>query len=802
MLFPFLFLTLSLAGGILLSSLASPSLAMGIASMLVCLFCAWVFLSVFRKTRVAFAFILLAAFFLGSSLYTYQNNTFENNPLKKLTVEDYIDFQGRLYKSIAKGHERDYLFLKVEKIISGNKEIKIHGNLRISVPPSQEMPSSLNLHAHDRIKVSAKLSPSQGYRNFSPSALDQYLKSQKIHNRAFTKSPMLVEKLQSGRKASLPRIISTLRRKLQRGIEHYFSNPRNSRLSSQGAVVEALLLGERGRMDPEISRGLQDAGIFHLFAISGAHIAIISFFLFSLFRFLSLPDRVNYILLIFFLLFYASLVEGRPSVMRATIMALAFLIGKLIWRNVNLLNTLAISAFILLMLNPFNLFSLGFQLTFAATLSIILFFPKIIHYLPRLPMRISEIFALSLTAQLGVLPFVASAFNRITFSALILNFAAIPVVALIMAFGYLFLLLTLMSPVAAGILAKLIHFLVTFLIAISHLLDPIPGASFRIPTPSVFVVLGYFFFLGLLLLPIRMRRQRLFTFVCFAIFLGLLVTYPFTSHSKTLKLTFIDVGQGDSILIEFPGHKKMLIDGGGTPEDTFDIGEHIVSPFLWQKGIKKIDYLVLTHAHPDHMNGLKAVARNFKVEEFWEAFSPKDNPSYAELRKRLPLQTTCRRMFRGQVEHIDEIKIEILNPKKADPIVSKILNDESLALRISYGQTAFLLAGDIGKAVEKELIQSSFTLQSGVLKSPHHGSDSSSSEEFLSAVAPRFLIISIGAGNRYNLPDPEVISRYQEIGAQIYRTDHTGAVEISSDGQNFSLRTASQSRPASEEIRR
>jgi len=802
MLFPFLFLTLSLAGGILLSSLASPSLAMGIASMLVCLFCAWVFLSVFRKTRVAFAFILLAAFFLGSSLYTYQNNTFENNPLKKLTAEDYIDFQGRLYKSIAKGLERDYLFLKVEKIISGNQEIKIHGNLRISVPPSQEMPSSLNLHAHDRIKVSAKLSPSQGYRNFSPSALDQYLKSQNIHNRAFTKSPMLVEKLQSGRKASLPRIISTLRRKLQRGIEHYFSNPRNSRLSSQGAVVEALLLGERGRMDPEISRGLQDAGIFHLFAISGAHIAIISFFLFSLFRFLSLPDRVNYILLIFFLLFYASLVEGRPSVMRATIMALAFLIGKLIWRNVNLLNTLAISAFILLMLNPFNLFSLGFQLTFAATLSIILFFPKIIHYLPRLPMRISEIFALSLTAQLGVLPFVASAFNRITFSALILNFAAIPVVALIMAFGYLFLLLTLMSPVAAGILAKLIHFLVTFLIAISHLLDPIPGASFRIPTPSVFVVLGYFFFLGLLLLPIRMRRQRLFTFVCFAIFLGLLVTYPFTSHSKTLKLTFIDVGQGDSILIEFPGHKKMLIDGGGTPEDTFDIGEHIVSPFLWQKGIKKIDYLVLTHAHPDHMNGLKAVARNFKVEEFWEAFSPKDNPSYAELRKRLPLQTTCRRMFRGQVEHIDEIKIEILNPKKADPIVSKILNDESLALRISYGQTAFLLAGDIGKAVEKELIQSSFTLQSGVLKSPHHGSDSSSSEEFLSAVAPRFLIISIGAGNRYNLPDPEVISRYQEIGAQIYRTDHTGAVEISSDGQNFSLRTASQSRPASEEIRR
>ena len=622
-------------------------------------------------------------------------------------------------------------------------------------------------------------------------SLAQYLKSQNIHNRAFTKSPMLIKKLESGKKPSLPRIMSILRRKLQRGIEHHFSDPRDSSLSSQGAVVEALLLGERGRMDPEISHSLQNAGIFHLFAISGAHIAIISFLLFSLFRFLRLPDRVNYFLLIFFLLFYASLVEGRPSVMRATIMALAFLIGKLIWRNVNLLNTLAISAFILLMLSPVNLFSLGFQLTFAATLSIILFFPKVINYLPRLPLRISEIFALSLTAQMAVLPFVALSFNRITFSALILNFAAIPLVGLIMACGYIFLLTTLMSPLLAGILAKLINFFVSFLITTSHLLDPIPGLSFRIPSPSPFVVLGYFFTLGLLLIPIKIKRQKITTAVCYAIFLGLLVTYPFPSHSKTLKLTFIDVGQGDSILLEFPGTKKMLIDGGGTPEDIFDIGDRIVSPFLWEKGIKKIHYLVMTHAHPDHMNGLKAVARNFKIEEFWEAFSPKDNRAYTELRRRLPPSTACRRMFRGHVENIDGVKIEILNPPQADPIVSKILNDQSLVFRISYGQTEFLLTGDISKKVEKELVQSSYLLQSDVLKSPHHGSDSSSSEEFLTAIAPRFLILTVGAGNRYNLPDPEVIDRYQEIGAKIYRTDLMGAVEISSDGQDLSFRTAS-----------
>ena len=791
MLFPFLYLSLCLAGGVLLSAIVSLSLAPGIALMVFCLLSAWILFSGLRKTGAAFIFLLLAVLFLGSSLYTYRNNTFENNPLRKMKAEDYIDFQGRLYKSPSRGREVDHLFLKVEKIIANNQTETIRGNLRISVPHSREFSPLLDLYAHDRIKVSAKLSPSQGMNNFSPSALDRYLRNQNIHNRAFTKNPLLVEKLESGGKTSLPRIFSVIRRKLQKGIEHHFADSRHPGLSPQGAIVEALLLGERGRIDPEISRSLQQAGIFHLFAISGAHIAIVSFLLFSLFRFLKVPVRANHILLIFFLLFYALLVEGRPSVMRATIMALAFLIGKLIWRNANLLNTLAISAFIILVFNPASLFSLGFQMTFAATLSIILFFPKVIKHLPRLPLRISEIFALSLTAQMGVLPFVAQAFNRVTFSSLVLNFAAIPLVALIMASGYIFLLISSIVPPAAGILAQAIHFLVLLLISTSHLLDPVPGLSFRIPTPPLIVVLGYFFFLGTLLLPTKIKRQKVIISVCFAVFLGLLVIHPFPSHSKTLKLTFIDVGQGDSILIEFPGSKKMLIDGGGTPEDTFDIGEQIVSPFLWKKGIKKIDYLVLTHAHPDHLNGLKAVARNFKIKEFWEAFSPKDNPSYAELKIRLSPKTACRRMFRGHVESIEGVKIEIMNPVQKNPFVAQILNDQSLVFRVSYGQTAFLLTGDIEKNVEKELVRSSFSLRSDVLKSPHHGSGSSSSEEFLATVAPRFLIVSVGSGNRYNLPDPVVIARYQKSGAKIYRTDQSGAVEVSSDGRDLSVRTAS-----------
>jgi competence protein ComEC len=794
MTFPFLFLASSLASGIFISSLFPSPLYIWIIALLFFLISSWISFSVLKKTQASFICILLTTFFLGSALYTYHNNMYEKNSLHTFSSEDYLEFYGHLFKSPSRGQKKDYLYLKIEKIIDQEKEIKTQGRLRVTVPHSEVSPLSSDLYNLDKVRISARLSPSERYRNFNVPPMEMYLKNLKIHKAAYTKSPLLVNKLSSGKKHSPFRIISILRRKLQSGIERHFSNTQNQILSPQGAVVEALLLGERGRMNPEYSQSLQHAGIYHLFAISGAHIAIISFLIFSFFKLLRFPNRLNYSCLILFLIFFAFLVEGRPSVLRATIMATAFLVGKLIWRNVDLLNTLSISAFILLFLNPFNLFSIGFQLTFSATLSIILFFPKIVKFLPRLPLRISEVFTLSLTAQLGVLPLIALAFNRVTFSSLLLNFAAIPLVGLIMAFGYIFLVFSLTFSFIADILSRLIHILVDILMAISNIFDPFPALSYRIPSPSLLVLLGYYLFLAFFLVQTKIRNQKLIALSVFALFFAMLVTYPFPSHSRTLKLTFIDVGQGDSILVEFPGSKKMLVDGGGMPEETFDIGERVVSPFLWRKGIKKIDYLVLTHAHPDHMNGLKAVARNFKIKEFWEAFSPQENESYTEFKRSISRKTICRRTFRGQERKFDGVKIEVLNPTQADPFVFRIHNDHSLVLRVVYGQTSFLLTGDIGIPIENELERVSQTLESQVLKSPHHGSDSSSSEDFLKAVAPQIVVISVGKGNIYNLPDQDILDRYEQNEARIYRTDQVGAVEISSDGKELFIRTAAESR--------
>ena len=790
MAYPFLFLALLLAAGILFSSLVLLPLPLLLFLLVLTLTIAWLSF-ILRKNKFAFFLILLTTFLFGSSLYRLTDRNYENNGLHQLHASGYVDFYGTLYKSPSPGKDSDTLYLYVEKIIHQKKEQTIQGRLQVTVARPSQPSNPLNLLVRDKIKVSAQISSSRGFQNFNPALLERLQKNRRIHNRAYSKSQLLIKKISSGSTLSPIRLIAKFKHILLKNIEKFFPDDDNPlTVSPQGAVLEALLLGNRGRMDESVSRALQEAGIFHLFAISGAHIAIISFILFFFFRFLRISTRSSYVMLMFILVAYAFLVEGRPSILRATTMTLIFLLGKLIWKETTLFNTISISAFALLCINPFSLFNAGFQLTYAATLSIVIFYPKFIKYLPKWPLRISEIFALSAASQLGVLPIMAKTFNRITFSSLFLNFAALPLVALIMISGYIFLCFSFISPVITNYLVQAVIFLINLLISISHLLDRFSFLSYRIPSPHTVTIIGYFLFLFFLLLPWKKKKLKWLAFLGFLVFLVILITYPFPSFSKNLKVTFIDVGQGDSILVEFPGQKKMLIDGGGLFTGSFDIGERVLSPFLWKKGIKTIDYLVLTHPHPDHLNGLISVARNFRIQEFWESLSPTENNSYEELQRNLAPSTLKKKMFNNDSHLIEGTVIDILHPKEGHLPFSSIDNELSMVLRLSFGQTSFLFTGDIGQKTEQDILENIRLIKSDILKSPHHGSLSSSSEEFLSAVNPSVIVICVGENNRFNFPDPQILKRYREKGAAIYRTDTHGAIEITSDGQGFSVKTA------------
>jgi competence protein ComEC len=787
---PFLYLAVSLSSGILLGCWLSPAPAVAVVGLLICLGGAWLAYS-FKKNTLSLGLALLATAILGANAYALAEKEYEQNPVKKLDFTGYADFWGRLYRSPSLGIGRTTLFLKVEKISFQGKEVRAQGNLRVSVLHGSAYPSPLKLKNRDRVRVSAQLLSGRDFRNFGRPRMADRRKMQRVHAQAVAKSTLLVEKRPGPGRPSLALLVSSLRHTLERQIEAHFSTPDRTALSKQGAVLEALLLGERGRMDEATASGLQRSGLYHLMAISGAHIGIISFFVLAALKIVRFPRRLSYGVLILFLLFYALMVEGRASVMRATLMALTYFSGKLLWEKTHLPNTVSFSAVVILLLNPFSLFEPGFEMTYAATFSIILFYPEVSKSLSFLPLKIGELLALSLTAQLGIIPLVACFFNRVTFSSLLLNIPAIPLIAVIMGLGFAFLAISPVSPGVAALLAPGIKFLVNAFLRISHLCDAIPAFSFRIPTPPPAVVIGYFLFLLLLLCRPRFRAQRLLAFSLFAIFMAILVTFPFPPRfSPVLRVTFLDVGQGDSILVEFPGRKKMLVDGGGTPDSSFDMGEQVVSSFLWHRGIKKLDYVVLTHAHPDHLNGLVAVTRNFRVAEFWEAFSPEESPAYEELNQNLSSVLRRRRVFRGFRHSEGQVIIEALHPKESPRLARRTDNDDSLVLRLASDGGSILLAADIGRASEDAILDEHLSVCSGVLKSPHHGSRSSSSDTFLAAVDPRVVVISAGLGNPYGFPHPEILERYRAAGLLIFRTDQDGAVEVSVQAPGLRIRTA------------
>ncbi|MBN2245574.1 MAG: DNA internalization-related competence protein ComEC/Rec2 [Candidatus Aminicenantes bacterium] len=772
-------------------SLVSLPQAVIFAVIFISLLGAWLSYSILRKTKLVFFFTLIVVFFCGAFLLSSAEKQYKKNPLFNFDNSSYVDFYGSLYKSPVKGKDLLFLYLRVDRIQAQGRTFKITGNLVVSIPQNNQ--DRLSLEIHDQIKISAKTSPIDNFQNFNSRSSAKYYQSLNIHKKAHSKSFLLIEKINSKKAFSILKVIAAIRTNLQTNIENYFEQSDHI-LSQTGTIIEALLLGNRQRLDHSTTRILQTSGLFHLFAISGAHIVIISYVLFLLFKMVRIPSRASYLILIFVLIFFTLLVEGRPSVFRASLMASLFLLGKFIWKDVSLLNTLSLSAFFLLVHNPFNLYSLGFQLTFAATLSIILFYPKILKYTPKLPFKISEILALSLAAQIGVLPLILISFNRVTLFSFFLNCAAVPLVGIIMTMGYIFLGLTFIYPAAAGILASGLDGLVKLFLFIAHIPSYAGFLSYRIPTPHSITVVMYYFLLLLILIPEKIKRQKLILTTAFLITLIILITFPFSSKSDLLKVTFIDVGQGDAILIEYPGKAKMLIDGGGFPNSDFDIGERVVSPFLWKKGIKRINYLVLTHAHPDHFYGLHSVVKNFKIKEFWEAYSPQNDHKYKDLKASFSPATIHRRVFTSIQETINDVSVDVLYPKKENFMVHSAHNRQSVVIRIAYKSQAFLFTGDIETDCEEKIINSGQVLKSQILKSPHHGSRTSSSWTFLNAVSPDIVVISVGRNNIYQLPHNEVLERYKQLKLRVFRTDVHGAVEIATDGEKIKIRTAVSSK--------
>jgi competence protein ComEC len=407
--------------------------------------------------------------------------------------------------------------------------------------------------------------------------------------------------------------------------------------------------------------------------------------------------------------------------------------------------------------------------------------------------------------QLGMLPLMARDFHRITLSAPIVNLAAVPLIGVIVPFGFLTLAIGLILPTAGKILATPLAWLTELLLHTVRWFAHFPRLSYRIPGPPFWLVVLFFGVSFLLAAEMRLNhplKRATIRGLC-VVFIGCALTmavYPFgaTWTKGSLELTVLDVGQGDSLLVIFPGGKTLLIDGGGAfsgfpgreEHNGIDPGEEAVSAYLWSRGFQKLDVVALTHAHQDHLGGLTAILENFKVAKLWIGREV-SSPALARLEELARARKiSIEHELRGRSFSLDGVDGDFLWPEAVpEEVAPSAKNDDSLVLRLHYGSQTILLPGDAEKQSEGEILSENTPqeMRSNVLKVGHHGSKNSTTAKFLAAVQPQVGIISAGEDNPYGHPSPELIERLQKAGVRILRTDKDGAVHVLTDGTRLGI---------------
>ena len=628
-----------------------------------------------------------------------------------------------------------------------------------------------------------------------------------IHVKGFVKSAGLISKTKEAG-PSVARSLHDIRVRIKKAI------------AGSGAVnagfLEALIIGERGSISPGVKEAFEATGTAHLLSISGLHVGIVAVFFYGLFLFLlkrserlMLAYNVKTIALLLSLgpaLAYAVVSGMATATQRAAVMLAAFVLTLAIGRGRDDINTLCLAALVILAVSPYSLYEASFQLSFAAVFGLVYLVPRLRELLVREvrereddPLKklrshdrifnytrrifhshfVLPAFAM-IAAGLATTPIIAFHFHRGSLVGLLANMVVVPLSTLAIPF---LLLGAFVSPFWEGggsLLINIADPLLGAVVVVVGFFSRLPYSSFWVSTPTLLEIALFY---AVVYMAVNLKRGRRYIYAAgfFAALLAADAAYWrfFYHHGNELRVTFISVGQGDSTLVEFPGGETMLIDGGGSYAAGFDIGESVVAPLLWHKKIRRIDYMVLSHAQLDHMGGLGFIASNFSVGEFWWAGAGRLGKLGGALEKN---GATHRRVGPEVVSLTSGgVKVEAFRPYSDPEGVD--LNNMSVVVRLVYGYRGFLFPGDLAGAGEAAAVALGRDIAADVLKAPHHGSKYSSSGEFIEKVAPSVVVVSAGRENPFGFPHKEALDRYSKAGLKVLRTDTGGAVTITTDGR-------------------
>jgi competence protein ComEC len=566
-----------------------------------------------------------------------------------------------------------------------------------------------------------------------------------------------------------------------------------------GAVLAALVLGDDHAIAAPLRTAFTRAGVVHVLSVSGLHVGLVGMISYAVLRWLLARSerlllacdvvRLTAVLSLGPVVAYGALAGFEVATARAVLMAGCGVVAVLVGRRVDLLRALALAALVIALARPGAPREIGFQLSFVSVLALVLGVRRWAgERVVGTAARVRVALVVSAAALAGTAPLTAVHFQQVSLIALVANPLVVPLFGSIVV--VLGLLGAFLEPVAGGAAVLLFRVAAATLrpgLALVDVLARPAWAAVDVPRPTPIELALLYGMLAVGLLRAGRWRRGL----AVAVAAGLLVDAAWWAHVRwrpgVLRVTFLDVGQGDAAVAELPDGRVLVVDAGGFPGSDFDTGAAVVAPYLAARKIRRVDVLAMTHAHPDHSTGLATLLARYHPGEFWWTGRPGSGDAWARVaRSIVATGVRARVLTAGSGVPGWHGVVEVLHPPGEWP--SSDLNDSSLTLLLTHGAVGVLLTGDIEAAAEARLLGSSHHLAAAVLKVPHHGSRTSSTARFVDAVAPRVAVISVGAGNRYGLPSPEVEARYRSRGTCVLRTDRCGAVTVVSDGTRLDVR--------------
>ena len=709
-----------------------------------------------------------------------------------LNEEERVYLEGALRQEPERLPNRDRWFLRCERIWRPTGAEEVSGNLLVSLRNVRR-----EWRYGDRVRFWIRLQVPRDSGNPGGFNYATYLARQEIYVTGYLENDGEVE-LVARQPSPIRGAVESLRREIRRYIDRHFPN-------DNGALMKALVVGDMGGIAKETRSEFTAAGVNHVLSISGLHVGMLGLVVFWSVRFGCafspyLLLRCNLLKVgTFFsflaVVFYTALAGAMVPTIRSAIMIGVFELAVLLDREEEVFTSLTFAALLIALFWPGVVADISFQLSFLAVLFIVWGMRKAQAWAPaqrrdELPqeqswwkpkLRQAALhLAVPLLATVGTGPLIAHYFGHLSLAGFFSNPVIVPLVGFVVVpVGLLIGFLSLVLPAAADALIWPADMLLSLTVGLVRSFAYVPLANIGVPAPNLLEVLSlYLFILSILLF----RRNRYGVIVVVAVSMVLVADGAYwwqeRWNRRELRVTHLNVGQGDAAVVELPGSKVLLVDAGGTAMGEFDTGEGIVGPFLRARKILKVHYLLVSHARIDHYGGMRAIVNEFAPLEFWSGPAKGRTARFEDLEEALDKAKINRITLKDQdpCRAIDGVKLCVLHP----PLDRT--EDVSVVLRVEFGKVRLLFAGDIEKRDERLLSEKSPELRSAILKVPRHGSAISSSQEFVAAVQPKLAVFSVSARNAGRLPRDEVVKRYREVGAEILRTDEDGAIIIETNG--------------------